>query len=64
MDKSCTECGGNMTKLGDHKNTRLYMCSECFEEQDEFIANKCKHEYHDKNGNKCTQCGEPSIHYA
>lgn len=64
-DKVCDTCGGELSMIGDHKNTRLFMCSSCFEEKVQFIEDKtCKHEYDDRNGNKCTLCGEPSINYA
>lgn len=61
----CDECNDVMVKIGEHKNTRLFMCNNCFAEKVKYVENKpCKHEYDDKSGNKCTQCGEASIHYA
>lgn len=65
MDEYCDECGyRGVEECKTIKNTKIYICPECFFEKAEYIANKpCKHEYNDRNGNKCTLCGEPSIHY-
>lgn len=61
----CDECDGSMVKIGDHKNTRLFMCNSCFAEKVKYVGSKsCKHEYDEKSGNKCVQCGEASVHYA
>lgn len=60
----CEECGGLMKEVGDIKNTKQLICDECFFERVIYIANEpCKHEYDDKNVNRCIHCGEPSIHY-
>lgn len=60
----CSNCGSKMKVIEEQKNTKKLMCTECFTERLEFIAEKpCKHEYDDRNGNKCIQCGEPSINY-
>ena len=60
----CDECGAPMEELGTKKNTKLLGCTECYAEKRKFVGEKtCLHEYDDRNGNKCIQCGEPSIHY-
>jgi hypothetical protein len=63
--ENCTVCGhSKMKKIGDIKNTRLFICPECFAEQSQFIGKVvCEHEYDDRNSNKCIHCGEPSINY-
>jgi len=64
MVNICDTCGAKMKKVGDIKNTRQFICPECFSEKVEYIAGKpCEHEYDDKNKNRCIHCGEPSINY-
>ena len=61
----CKECGAPLSKPMEEGSTRMYKCPECFTERVQYIEEiPCKHEYVDKNGNKCIHCGEPSIHYA
>lgn len=61
----CEECGyDKMELIGDIKNTRSYKCQECFAEKNVFIEiDTCKHEYDDRNYNKCIHCGEESVNY-
>ena len=56
----CDECGYEpLKKTVDIKNTRLFICPECFKEQTQFInVNFCKHEYDDKSRNKCIHCAK------
>lgn len=62
-DLECDECGYEVEFVGDVKNTRSYKCPECFTEKVEFIIKDiCKHEYDDRNYNKCIHCGKESIH--
>lgn len=54
--ETCSECGAPMHLVGDIKNTRLLMCTECFAEKHQFISDKkCNHEFNDKN--ECAHCG-------
>ncbi|KKM94764.1 hypothetical protein LCGC14_1195010 [marine sediment metagenome] len=65
MEAYCTECGcEKIEKVVDTKNTRLFICPECFTERAEYIKGKpCEHEYDDRNGNRCVHCGDESINY-
>lgn len=61
----CKNCGCNLKELGKFKNTRKFVCVECYAETAIFIANKeCKHEYDERSKDICIQCGKSSIHYA
>ena len=61
----CDDCGEkSMRAIGDINSTRLFICLECFNERHEFIGyDDCEHEYDDRNGNRCVQCGKESINY-
>jgi hypothetical protein len=56
----CPECGEqSLKKIGDINSTRLFICLDCFSEQHEFIGfDSCEHEYDEKSGSKCINCGE------
>ena len=55
----CTECGHKPLKLvGDIKQTRLFLCPQCFTEKVTYIPDKaCTHEEYD-NKNNCIHCGK------
>jgi len=56
----CIECGGtNFRKIGEVKQTRMFMCLECWTGNIEYVRMKnCVHKYTEKNKNKCIHCGE------
>lgn len=65
MTVTCEECGALMIEVGGIKNTKQFICEQCFTEKVQYVANEpCEHEYDDKNGNKCIHCGEESINYS
>ena len=58
--EECAECGHHpLKKVGDIKQTRLFLCPECYTEKIIYIPKKeCEHEEYD-NKNNCVHCGEP-----
>jgi len=57
-EEECVECGhAPLKKIGDIKQTRLFLCPQCFTEKVTYIPEEeCKHEYDNKN--ICLRCGE------
>ena len=59
-EEECIECGHTpLKKIGDIKQTRLFLCPQCFTEKVIYIPEKaCKHEKYDVKNN-CLICGKP-----
>ncbi len=55
----CVECGHTpLKKIGDIKQTRLFLCPECFHEKVIYVRDKeCSHEEYDTKNN-CLHCGK------
>ena len=51
---NCKQCGGALKKIGGVKNTIKYLCSECYDESIQFIAEECEHKY---EKGLCIHCG-------
>ncbi len=56
--EGCEECGHSpLKKIGDIKQTRLFLCPQCFTEKVIYIREKsCTHEFDTKN--ICLICGK------
>ena len=59
-EEECGECGHKpLKKVGDIKQTRLFLCPQCFTEKITYLPKKeCIHEEYDTKNN-CLSCGEP-----
>ncbi len=57
--KYCDYCGCVLEHVGNVKNTISYKCPQCFSEKNIFNdTSVCKHEYDQRNNEKCIHCGK------
>jgi len=59
VEEYCDECDSPMKRALDIKNTRLFVCPECFSQKASYVIGKiCSHEYAEKNKDRCIHCGK------